>query len=429
MRFIQIPKKTKGEFRQICVPNAEEKHLFRTHLSALNKKASTLCDPDIVHGFMNHKSPVTNAERHIGYQYTLKFDLENFFDSVKPEHLKGILTQEELDTLMPSERAYQGLPTSPIIANLAAKKMDDAVSKMIKKKKLICVYTRYADDLCFSFNDYNNVSILKTNIAQIVGRCGFSINKKKTWLQDARYGLRRITGVSVSDSDVRASRSTRRRLRAAIHQKNINEAQGLKEWCKMKRPDPDKNVITQGDLNNLTKLWKIPRIRLNLVPKKEDDIIINTPSGNILITGDPIQLLGLSNFSTNWGSCMTHPSGCYHKYASFWLYLKGTRIAGLVSGDTKTFGAFTRPTFKARTLIHTFSDGTVAFDKVYGESYSARETLIVNLISQGYIDVATMPYKRTNPVLGVVPINLVKSAPYFDNLDYQLNTTHYLVHH
>jgi hypothetical protein len=184
MRFIKIPKKTRGEFRQICIPSAEEKNTFRSYLTMLNKKATQLCDSESVHGFMSQRSPVTNAKKHIGYCFTLKFDLSDFFDTVKPKQLEGILTKEELEVLMPSGRAYQGLPTSPIIANLAAKSVDTAVNKMIKKQKLECVYTRYADDLCFSFNDYGMVAILKQKIPQIIGRCGFSLNKKKTWLQD-----------------------------------------------------------------------------------------------------------------------------------------------------------------------------------------------------------------------------------------------------
>ncbi len=423
MRFIEIPKRTKGEFRQICVPNAAEKHQFRSHLSALNKKASVLCNPDVVHGFMNSKSPVTNAEKHIGFQFTLKFDLENFFDTVRPEHLRGILTKEEMDVLLPSNRAYQGLPTSPVIANLAAKKMDDAILKMIDKKNVQCIYTRYADDLCFSFNDFSYVSVLKQNIPQIVGRCGFSINKKKTWLQDARYGYRRVTGVSVSSTEIRAPRSVRRRQRAAEHQRNIHEARGLSEWCKMKRPSLNKNKITQGDMNALTKIWKLPRIYLNLIPKKPESITFNYITSaypedhecKILISSDPVQILGLSNFTTNWCSCMTHPNGGYHRNAGFWVYLKGTRIAGLLSDRDLTFGPFTRPAFKARALIHTYTNGRTYYDHIYGESSTARDVLRKALEYNGISDICARRFQEQ--VEGSVSKKIMKSVPYFDNLD------------
>lgn len=427
LKFIKIPKKKKGEFRQICIPGAEHKNKLRNYLSQLNKKASTLCGEQ-VQGFMLGRSPVTNAEKHIGKRFTLKFDLADFFDTVTPDHLKGILTKEELETLMPDSHAYQGLPTSPIVANLAAVKMDTAIVKMIEKQQIDVVYTRYADDLCFSFDNYETVKILKTFIPQIVGRCKFIINKKKTWLQDSKFGQRHVTGVMVGDSEIKSSRKVRRRLRAAIHQKNDYEAQGLSEWVKLKAPNPNNRKISQDDINELTRMWKLPRIHLNLLPKKEDDQIFQNGDHTVLVTGDTIQVLGLSNFATNWRSCMTHPNGEYHRHAAFWTYLKGTRIAGLLSGEEKTFGAFTRPTFKARALVHTFNNGKQYFDHAYYQDYSAYDALISTLRKNGFDCISNRPsaFAFTRPptkenvvpfcVVGSVPEKSVRSVPYFDNL-------------
>jgi len=418
MRFIKIPKKTRGEFRQICIPNAEEKNTFRSYLTMLNKKATQLCDSESVHGFMAQRSPVTNAKKHIGYRFTLKFDLSDFFDTVKPKQLEGILTKEELEVLMPSGRAYQGLPTSPIIANLAAKSVDTAVNKIIKKQKLECVYTRYADDLCFSFNAYDVVAVLKQKIPQIIGRCGFSLNKKKTWLQDSKFGNRHITGVMVNEDGISASRKTRRRLRAAEHQKNINQAQGLAEWCKMKTPNTEpKTTIQQRDMNVLTRLWKIQKVHLKYLPEKEPDQIIEFEGEKILITGDPVQIIGLSNFTTNWTSCMRHPEGQYHRGAAFWAFLKGTRIAGVLSGKTLKYGPFERPTFKARVLIHTFTDGTVTYDRIYSENYGGRvESLLRNALVSTGIKPVRMWRDGKKSVIGEVSPKSIRSVPYGDNL-------------
>lgn len=267
MKFIQIPKKKKGEFRQICVPNSDEKTKFRLHLSNLNSKAAQVCNKDSVHGFMNGKSPVTNAKKHIGFAYTLKFDLSDFFDTVKPLHLKGKITEEQIKELMPEGRAYQGLPTSPAIANIAAIDMDAAILRKIKNEKI--VYTRYADDMCFSFDDFDISKKLKEWIPQIVGRCGFRLNVNKTWLQDARFGSRIITGIAVSNNDIKPTRRIKRKLRAAIHQKNKRSVMGLMEWSKLKEPSTEpKTTITQDSLNELCKLWKIKRIKLDNIPKK-----------------------------------------------------------------------------------------------------------------------------------------------------------------
>lgn len=429
MRFIQIPKKAKGEFRKICIPHAEEKVKLRNYLSNLNKKAATLCG-DNVQGFMVGRSPVTNAKKHIGKRFTLKFDLADFFDTVTPDHLKGILTKDELTHLMPDDRAYQGLPTSPIVANLAAIKMDDAIQKMLEKQKIDVVYTRYADDLCFSFDDHNVVKILKTFIPQIVGRCKFKLNKSKTWLQDSKFGKRHVTGVMVGDEGISSSREVRRRLRAAIHQKNFHEAKGLTEWTKLKEPNPNRQRLSQYDMNELTRMWRLPRIYINSLPKKPADETYQDAKGNtVLITGDHIQVLGLSNFTTNWGSCMTHPGGQYHRHAAFWTYLEGTRIAGLLSGETKTFGPFTRPTFKARALIHTFRDGTTFYDRIYQESMTAGETLtkileannIKYVVNRASIQKMRWPYGKPSilqyGIVGSVSEKLVRDVPYFDNLE------------
>jgi RNA-directed DNA polymerase len=412
MNLVKIPKKKKGEFREICIPTKEEKYKFRKHLAALNEKAGKVCNKDVVHGFSIKRSPVTNAKMHIGFAYTLKFDLSNFFDTVKPSHLKGKLTDDQIIALMPNERAYQGLPTSPVVANIAAIDMDAAILKKIKDKNI--VYTRYADDLCFSFNEFENSEFLKKVVPQIVGRCGFILNKSKTWLQDARFGNRIITGVGVSKDGILPTRSVRRKLRAAIHQKNRNAIHGLKEWTKLKEPSNNVDKIDQLKMNELCKGWNIRRIRIHNIPKKISEKL----SEDVIISGDPIQILGLSNWSTNWRSCMMHPDGQYHRHAAFWLYLPGTRIAGVLSGSEKTEFGFTRPTFRARTLVHTMQDGKVYYDQIYGESQNAIHTLQNNLELNGIFRVNGDKCPRRNSVVGSVPVKYCIGTPYMDSLRY-----------
>jgi hypothetical protein len=318
---------------------------------------------------------------------------------------------------MPDNRAYQGLPTSPVVANIAAVDMDTAILRKIKDKNI--VYTRYADDMCFSFNDYENVSFLKTSVPQIVGRCGFKLNKSKTWLQDARYGKRMITGVSVDANGISSSRKVRRKLRAAIHQGNKNSAMGLTEWAKLKSPcseEEQKNRITKDQLYALCKIWNIRRINPQDIPKKETIILDN----NVIISGDPIQMLGLSNWTTNWRSCMHHPNGGYHRHAALWVYSKGTSIAGLLSGQTSTVAGFTRPTFKARTLVHTMEDGRKYFDRVYGESYTAQTALIAELTKNGINEIPRRRIRLSNKVVGMIPCSKCSGTPYMDSLTYDI---------
>ena len=113
----------------------------------------------------------------------------------------------------------QGLPASPVIANLAAFKMDLDILALNKTGRLgtAFVYTRYCDDLTFSFDTEGVGKMLEIEIPKIVEKHRFVINPDKTHWQCSDAGRRIITGVSVGN-DIRMTRKTRRRIRAARHQ-------------------------------------------------------------------------------------------------------------------------------------------------------------------------------------------------------------------
>ncbi len=268
MPLYNIPKKTKGEFRQIYAPTKKEKRKFRALLPGLNQIAIDNCG-GCVHGFMPGKSPVTNAKEHIGYEYTLNFDLKDFFDSVKPWMLKdyfqgdcqflsdGIFVPDKIWEFFIDGRAYQGLPTSPQIANLAAVKMDERLMEVcqgvsipfmrnpvgdtpnISDSKIYSEeirYTRYADDLSFSFNSYEVYENFILEIPRIISAFGFTINPAKTRLQSAKFGNRVITGVSVGKDGISVPRRIKRRVKLAKYQKDEKTLKGLTEWSKLKLP-------------------------------------------------------------------------------------------------------------------------------------------------------------------------------------------------
>jgi len=136
---------------------------------------------------------------------------------------------------------------------LAAVKMDEEIKTFLSSLSYPVVYTRYADDMAFSCNEYEFYSLLKVEIPLITAKHGFLIKESKNRLQDSRYGLREVTGVMVGKDKLSLSRKFRRILRAAKHKQNIS-LPGLEEWAKLRFPHkhlPEEQLI---NLYNSAKL-------------------------------------------------------------------------------------------------------------------------------------------------------------------------------
>lgn len=225
MRTFTISK-SNGKTRQIYAPNAEEKTVLRSLLPEIERVAEALDTNRVMHGFTRGRSPVTNALAHVGWEYTLTMDLKDFFDSVTPEMIPWVLFTGEHQMNMRlfcfvDGAARQGLPTSPALANIAAAPVDMAICAMRSKGRFTKVnfaYSRYCDDLCFSFDSPAVGEMIKQVVPEICARYGFTINESKTKLQCSRAGKRIITGVAVGDHDIAPPRWIRRRVRAFDHQ-------------------------------------------------------------------------------------------------------------------------------------------------------------------------------------------------------------------
>lgn len=232
MRIMRIPKGP-GKFRTIYAPDEREKAEYRRLLPQLEVIAKQRCPPETVHGFMPGRSPLTNAMAHIGHEYTLSMDLQDFFDHVTWRQLRWLLPEDLVDRVLYEGAARQGLPTSPVVANIAASPMDWELLKELGSR---VTYTRYADDLAFSFNDRAVMDVIVEKVPEIIRKNNFVINPRKTKLQAAAAGRRVVTGVAVDGLRAYPTRKARRKLRAARHQGNIGSMRGLEEWCRLKPP-------------------------------------------------------------------------------------------------------------------------------------------------------------------------------------------------
>ena len=233
MRVFSISKPN-GKTRTIYAPSDKmELAAFRMLLWQLEDIQAEVCLRRIVHGFTKNRSPVTNAQAHVGRQHTLCMDLAGFFDSVTREMLEWVVPPDILDQILVDGAPRQGLPSSPAAANIAAARMDTQIDRWCKRRGAI--YTRYADDLTISADDEATIAAAQTDIPPIIERWGFSLATEKTRVYHARAGRRMVTGVAV-DEQVHPTRKAKRRLRAARHQGRNRQAAGLAEWCKVKLP-------------------------------------------------------------------------------------------------------------------------------------------------------------------------------------------------
>lgn len=255
MKRVKIPKGN-GKFRNIFIPSPKEAAALRELLPMLSKlereRARHFEVSHVAHGFITGRSPVTCATRHIGFDITCNFDLESWFDSVSVQQLLAAgVPQDIADKITVDGFLRQGLPTSPVAANLAAVEFDkrviDQIGRHVPHTEHEFSYTRYADDIIVSGKFFpDRVTSMQTKavwvqlagfaIANAVAAVGWKIAEHKTQVQTAAAGRRIIVGLSVGPDDIRATRKTKRRLRAARHQKNERQIKGLSEWASCKMP-------------------------------------------------------------------------------------------------------------------------------------------------------------------------------------------------
>jgi hypothetical protein len=234
-----IPKRSGGE-RLICAP---KKQLRWVQRQILDKILAPVGAHQAAHGFVQGRSTVTNAAVHKGAELVLKFDLCDFFPTIHYYRVVGLFTrlgypvgngrfrtEDDAKQVAPAlarlccytpdpsawgqSRLPQGAPTSPAISNLVCRRLDARLTGLATGKG--GRYTRYADDLTFSFpEDKVDLGRFRWWVDQICHQEGFLINQAKfRVIRRAQRQL--VTGIVVND-ELRIPREERRRFRAILH--------------------------------------------------------------------------------------------------------------------------------------------------------------------------------------------------------------------
>lgn len=234
-----IPKRGGGE-RVICAPKKQLRWVQRQILDQILAKIPT---HSAAHGFIAGRSTVTNAEKHRGAALLLKFDLTDFFPTIHYHRVVGLFaslgyyvgdgrfgTEDDARRVAPTlarlccyaadPEAWdgvtlpQGAPTSPAISNLVCRRLDARLDGLARRNQ--GVYTRYADDLTFSFKDASlDLGRFRWWVDQVCHQEGFFVNQAK--FRVIRASQRQlVTGIVVND-ELRIPREERRRFRAMLH--------------------------------------------------------------------------------------------------------------------------------------------------------------------------------------------------------------------
>lgn len=229
--------KRNGSPRLIQEPRRHVKELQYKVLGFLEKHARP--PKPCVHGFTNGRSIVSNAVKHCKSEtrFLLNIDLENFFPSISFYRVRGLFQKfpfscsYQVSTVLAhictkAGELPQGAPTSPFIANLICRRLDAKLMELARRHQ--STYTRYADDITFSFSVRNSFRLpenicsmdggvvqIGNELADLIVRHGFSINAAKSRVSSHLHRLE-VTGLTINKFP-NVKREFIDRIRGALH--------------------------------------------------------------------------------------------------------------------------------------------------------------------------------------------------------------------
>jgi retron-type reverse transcriptase len=225
----EVPKATGGT-RRIAAPRKPLRKIQRKILDDILAKVPV---HDAAHGFRPARSTVTNATPHLKAAIVVKMDLVDFFPSIHYRRVIGLFEElgysSAVAEMLAGVCTYrpkladgrmvwpgllpQGAPSSPAITNLVCRRLDARLSALAARAG--GTYTRYADDLTFSFaREPEKLGRFLWWVDQVCQQEGFTENTKKRRVLRAS-GQQRITGVVVNEH-LAIPRKVRHRFRAIV---------------------------------------------------------------------------------------------------------------------------------------------------------------------------------------------------------------------
>lgn len=271
---IEIPKRN-GTKRILYSPVYKLKKAQRKILKDIiySKISESLVDN--ITWFIPWKSIINNAKYHIWKRYILKIDIKDFFPSITQDRIFWLfrtLYNFDYTTSMYlswlccyNNQLPQWAPTSPMLANLIARFLDYRILGLIKKYNenewLELTYSRYADDLTFSFNKNMKVNLLIWYIIELLLEEGFFPNYEKISLISA-WKQQKVTWIVVN-SKISVWRNYYKKFKSIFY--NISKNWFMQEMIRWNQKNEDKKILKVGNFKSMLN-WYLAFIK-NVSPE------------------------------------------------------------------------------------------------------------------------------------------------------------------
>ena len=224
-RHFSVPKRD-GSPRDLVEPGpalkAAQRKILRLFLNKSKAHSAAL-------GFRRKKSIADHAWAHAGAAIVITADIEDFFPSTTRQRVKSWWRAQGYSTLetrlLTSLTTYrgslpQGAPTSPALSNLINSDLDAALDRRVRQTG--GTYTRYADDLVFSWpHGLEPPADFEQAVRAVLREYGYALHPRKGWHVWRRRDEPEITGVYLTrQGTVDIPDSMRRIMRVLAHSKD-----------------------------------------------------------------------------------------------------------------------------------------------------------------------------------------------------------------
>lgn len=254
----KIPK-SKGGFRTIREPIEELKGI---QAWILRNILDRLTPSPYATAYIKEKNISHNISPHLNNRYFICLDLEDFFPSISVRRVNKVFSllgycKRAARILARLCTCYLSLPqgavTSPSLSNVIAAKLDRRIAGYTSRRNII--YTRYADDITLSSNNYRILCQALPRILNIIRSEHFKPNLEKLRVLGPRRRCS-ITGLVKNNSESKfgIGRRKKREMRAIMHHCLLNlskdekycDAQSIAGWLNFLK-GVDKDSFEQMD--------------------------------------------------------------------------------------------------------------------------------------------------------------------------------------